>query len=202
MLFQNRAQLLLFNLLAALLLVTLKGFTKAMVSTQLGDLLPRRYHRVTLNPVAHIEPVGLLLFTLTGFGWEKPVGTTRMNYKNRQQGILLTHLVPLAVVLMVSVIANNLLFAVPMPLNAMRFLHSLSRMGSAWVIWQLLPIYPLEGQMLITQFLSPNQVMKLANMEKTILIILIAILLILPNNPITIIPAQLGSSLLQLLRFV
>lgn len=194
-------QNLLINLLAAVVLFTVKGFTKALVSSRLGDPIPKRDRRVTLNPLAHIEPIGLLLIMFTGFGWEKPVETSRMHYKNRQRDTMLTSLIPLLVVLSVAVIAQHVFFTVPMPLQAMLLLRSIAVMGSTWIFWQLLPIYPMEGQKIFTQYMSANRVMSLANMEKTLLIILIAVLFLLPN-PLTAIPSQLGNTLLGLLRFV
>ena len=195
-------QIILSNLVAAVILVSVKGFTKALVSSRLGDPIPRRDRRVTLNPLAHVEPIGLLLLVFTGFGWEKPVETSRIHYKNRKQDTLVTSLAPLLAVLLVSVIAFNVLFSVPLHLYVALLLHSVAFMGATWVFWQLLPIYPMEGQKIFTQFLSANRVMSLANMEKTLLILLILILFMFPGNMVTGLPSLLGENLLRLLRFV
>src|SRR5574341_1870644 len=48
-------------------------FSHAFVSDSLGDGLPRRMGRVTLNPLAHLDPMGTILMLAVGFGWGKPV---------------------------------------------------------------------------------------------------------------------------------
>src|SRR6188768_2832643 len=53
--------------------ITFHEFSHAFVADQLGDHRPRALGRVSLNPVAHIDPVGALVFVIAGFGWGKPV---------------------------------------------------------------------------------------------------------------------------------
>ncbi|MBI4314303.1 MAG: site-2 protease family protein, partial [Chloroflexi bacterium] len=55
--------------------ITVHEFSHAFVADQLGDDLPRRQGRVTLNPLAHLDPMGSLLFIVSGFGWGRPVLT-------------------------------------------------------------------------------------------------------------------------------
>jgi len=75
--------------------VAFHEFGHAFVADRLGDDLPRRQGRVTLNPIAHIDPIGTLLLPLAGgiyaahggggggFGWGKPVQTVTRNYTRR-----------------------------------------------------------------------------------------------------------------------
>lgn len=60
----------LFALVAG---IAFHEFCHALMATSLGDTLPRRQGRVTLNPLAHLEPVGAFLMLFVGFGWGKPV---------------------------------------------------------------------------------------------------------------------------------
>ncbi|MBI3952927.1 MAG: site-2 protease family protein, partial [Chloroflexi bacterium] len=67
-----------FAILAALVITLLVGFTlhelsHAAVAHRLGDRTPQRAGRLTLNPLAHLDPMGTLLLLLAGFGWAKPV---------------------------------------------------------------------------------------------------------------------------------
>jgi len=48
-------------------------FCHAFMADQLGDTLPARQGRVTLNPIAHLDPMGTLMMLFVGFGWGKPV---------------------------------------------------------------------------------------------------------------------------------
>ena len=68
-------QILEFVLVAAVLLLslTVHEFAHAYTADRLGDPTPRRYGRVTLNPLAHLDPFGALLLIFVGFGFARPV---------------------------------------------------------------------------------------------------------------------------------
>ena len=55
--------------------------------SRLGDPTPRMRGRLTLNPIAHIDPIGLLMLLLFRFGWAKPVEVNPYNFDNREQGM-------------------------------------------------------------------------------------------------------------------
>lgn len=64
----------LVGLLIALVFgITVHEFSHALAATWLGDSLPRRQGRLTLQPAAHLDVVGSLMFLVGGFGWGKPV---------------------------------------------------------------------------------------------------------------------------------
>lgn len=69
------AALVLFGALATALLVGISfhEFSHALAADSLGDRLPRRMGRLTLNPLAHLDAGGTFLLLLLGFGWGKPV---------------------------------------------------------------------------------------------------------------------------------
>jgi Zn-dependent protease len=58
---------------ALILGISFHEFSHAFIADRLGDRLPRRMGRLTLNPLAHLEPVGTMLMLLVGFGWGRPV---------------------------------------------------------------------------------------------------------------------------------
>ena len=67
---------------AILIAFTFHEYAHAIVADRLGDKTPRFQGRLTLNPIAHIDPLGFILILLTGFGWAKPVQTNPSAYKN------------------------------------------------------------------------------------------------------------------------
>ena len=67
---------------AILIAFTFHEYAHAIVADRLGDKTPRFQGRLTLNPIAHIDPIGFILIILTGFGWAKPVETNPSSYKN------------------------------------------------------------------------------------------------------------------------
>lgn len=67
---------------AILLAFTFHEYAHAITSDRLGDKTPRFQGRLTLNPIAHIDPMGFILILIMGFGWAKPVQTNPSAYKN------------------------------------------------------------------------------------------------------------------------
>jgi Zn-dependent protease len=77
---------------AVLIGFTIHEFAHALVAVRLGDNTPRDQGRLTLNPVVHIELIGLLMILLAGFGWAKPVQINPNNFKNPKNDEILVSL--------------------------------------------------------------------------------------------------------------
>ncbi|WP_164945615.1 site-2 protease family protein [Clostridium sp. FP1] len=67
---------------AILIAFTFHEYAHAITADRLGDKTPRFQGRLTLNPIAHIDPMGFILILLVNFGWAKPVETNPSAYKN------------------------------------------------------------------------------------------------------------------------
>jgi len=74
---------------AILVAFTFHEYAHAITADKLGDKTPRFQGRLTLNPIAHIDPMGFILILLMGFGWAKPVQTNPSAYKNYYKDDLL-----------------------------------------------------------------------------------------------------------------
>ena len=79
--FVDFIQNMLLSVPAVLIAFIVQGYGKALVADRLGDKTPRFQGRLTLNPAAHIDPIGFLLILVCGFGWTKPVETNPSAYK-------------------------------------------------------------------------------------------------------------------------
>ena len=84
------------NLLARVFVVfctlPVHEYAHAFVSTKLGDDTARLKGRLTLAPLAHIDPIGALMIFLVGFGYAKPVPVNPRRFKNPKAGMALTAL--------------------------------------------------------------------------------------------------------------
>ena len=80
-LFQNPLQFL-YILPAILIGLTVHEWAHAYAAYRLGDPTAKNLGRMTLNPLAHIDPIGFVMLLLVGFGWAKPVPVTPRNFKN------------------------------------------------------------------------------------------------------------------------
>ena len=83
---------ILLILPAVLVGFTIHEFSHAIVAVRLGDTTPRDQGRLTLNPVAHIELIGLLMILFVGIGWAKPVQINPNNFKNPKNDEILVSL--------------------------------------------------------------------------------------------------------------
>jgi len=86
------AAFVLIGALASALIAGLSfhEFSHAFVADTLGDGLPRRMGRVTLNPLAHLDPAGTILLLIVGFGWGKPVPVNPNATKNPKASLAIT----------------------------------------------------------------------------------------------------------------
>ena len=70
----------LFTIPAVIIAITFHEYAHAFVADKLGDETPRMQGRLTLNPIAHLDPVGSILLLFAGFGWGKPVQIDTRNF--------------------------------------------------------------------------------------------------------------------------
>lgn len=147
-----------FLLLAILIALVLHEFFHAWAADRLGDPNPRLAGRVSLNPLRHLDPWGTLLIILTGFGWGKPVQFDAYNLKDPvKDGALIAAAGPSSNLLLAFIVALILRF---LPLGAniyfLSFLITLFSVNLSLGVFNLLPIYPLDGHHILRVFLSEN----------------------------------------------
>ncbi len=162
-----------------LLLVTIgvHEFAHAKVADELGDPTPRLMGRVTLNPVAHIDPLGLLLLFLVGFGWGKPVLFDPFNLKDPRRDAALISLAGPASNFAMAILAA-LIFRVSggaglVELIIPPFIYLNILLG----IFNLLPISPLDGFKIVGGFLPESQAREWYQLERYGLIFLLFLIL-------------------------
>jgi Zn-dependent protease len=78
----SRLLYIILSIPGILIAFTFHEYAHAIVADRLGDKTPKFQGRLTLNPIAHIDPIGFLLILILGFGWAKPVQTNPSAYKN------------------------------------------------------------------------------------------------------------------------
>ena len=75
-----------FYLIAIVVSLSFHEFAHAYAAHRMGDDTARNMGRMTLNPIAHIDPFGFLMLVFVGFGWAKPVPVNPRNYRNYRKG--------------------------------------------------------------------------------------------------------------------
>jgi len=128
----------------------------AAVANYLGDPTAKFAGRVSLNPLRHLDPLGTLMILFAGFGWGKPVPVNPKNFVNPKVGEALTSLAgPLAnfTVALALAIPHNLLD----PGSAtFIFVQNVMFVNIVLMVFNLLPIPPLDGGGVAVHFLPPK----------------------------------------------
>ena len=136
-------------------------FAHAWMSDKLGDPTPRRQGRVTVNPLAHIDPIGFLALLLVGFGWGKPVQIDPGYYKHRRRDEFLVSIAGVTMNLLLAIIfsiparwmvkAFSGVAASDLVYNIYLMLFYIVSINIVLMIFNLIPCPPLDGWGIITQ---------------------------------------------------
>ena len=169
------------TLLAVLLAITLHELAHGYVAYCLGDNTAKAAGRLTLNPLAHLDPIGALMMFIAGFGWVKPVPVNPFFFKgNRTTGMMLVSLAGPLVNLIVAYIAY-LIFVLGNGFfdNAFMnlFLRTCVTLNIYLAVFNLIPIPPLDGSKILAGFLPKQTAFKfLSTMEQYGFLILMALI--------------------------
>jgi Zn-dependent protease len=145
---------LLFRLLAFLAAMVIHEFAHAWVAHLWGDDTAKRNGRMTLNPMSHVDPLGLLLVLFGPFGWAKPVPVNPMHFRNKRFAFITVFLAGPGSNFLLAVVAGLLwkMFAgsiALMPGLEGLFVSNLLRMlfyiNVVMGVFNLIPIPPLDG---------------------------------------------------------
>lgn len=149
-LFQNPLQFL-YVLPAILIGLTVHEWAHAYAAYRLGDPTARNLGRMTLNPLAHIDPIGFVMLLLVGFGWAKPVPVTPRNFKHYKRDDIIVSLAGIFTNLVVAFlfsfvyVAGILKWGLADNEAFMSIIGSVITINLALAIFNLIPIYPLDG---------------------------------------------------------
>ncbi|MCY3819272.1 MAG: site-2 protease family protein [Gammaproteobacteria bacterium] len=156
-------QVLLFTLLLLALIASLSfhEFGHALVAKLHGDDTAERAGRLTLNPVAHIDVFGLLMVVMVGFGYAKPVPTDPRNFRSRRADLWVAAAGPGMNLLLALVVWNAFLLLRSTGVDAAytpgteTFVFLLVQVNLLLMVFNLIPIGPLDGHYILPHFLPP-----------------------------------------------
>jgi len=159
---QQQYALFILIIIALIISLTFHEYGHGIVAKWFGDNTAEQAGRLTLNPMAHIDPFGLLMVVLIGFGYAKPVPTNPANYSSRWAILAVAAAGP-GMNLLVAVISINLY--VTGLLAGFEFLRGpgpeffftyLALINLLLMLFNLLPVGPLDGHYILPYFLPRN----------------------------------------------
>jgi Zn-dependent protease len=175
-------------------------FAHAWVADRFGDNTPRANGRLTLNPLAHLDPLGSLMMIIAGFGWAKPVpinpyvlqrrspaATMWVSLAGPMSNLLMAIIgaaffrIGLVSISDITFVSGEILPNIPL------FLFLFIRVNLWLMLFNLIPLFPLDGEKVLDYFLPPAAARVLENIRPYGPIILMGILFLLPMVGIDVI---------------
>ncbi|RZA19798.1 MAG: site-2 protease family protein [Proteobacteria bacterium] len=154
------------KMIALIISLTLHEAGMALVARWQGDKTAQHEGRLTLNPIPHMDPVGTLLFPFIGsllggfiFGWAKPLPINPNNFRNRKWGTILTagsgpfwNLLLCFVSVLIFYAIGEVEAGSPL-IAASRLTQAMVTVSAILAIFNLIPVYPLDGGTVLYELL-------------------------------------------------
>jgi len=162
---------MIFSIPALLIALTIHEYAHARAAVSLGDPTPRYFGRLTLNPIPHLDPIGLIMLWLFKMGWAKPVPINPSNFYNWRKGTIITSLAgPLsniAVALVTAFILRTFEVVGYQAADAIQMIGlNIYKYNLVFAIFNLLPFPPLDGSKVLTVFLPARYEIHLQQFEQ------------------------------------
>ncbi len=205
----NQTQILSFimSIPAVLLAITVHECAHGWAAYLMGDSTARYSGRLSLNPLRHMDPIGALCMLFFRFGWAKPVPINPSNFKNHRWGIVTVSLAGPLANFVLGLICFVLFRAIQSFLTGPSLLAEFSFiilvqsafMNVGLMIFNLVPIPPLDGSKILLEFLPYRWQYKIYQYERYFGLILI---LLVWGGSMTPILSLLQSYVLMFYEFV
>ncbi len=137
------------SLVLVVISLSVHEFAHALVADRLGDPTPRAQGRLTLNPLAHLDPLGTLALLFAGFGWGKPVQIDTYNLSSPRRDETIISLAGPISNFILAVLFTFLVYTI----GGQQFFLKAIFLNLALGVFNLLPLWPLDGSKILVNIL-------------------------------------------------
>ena len=174
------------SVLPALICITLHECAHGWVAYRLGDDTAKRMGRLTINPLKHIDIIGLAMMVLFRFGWAKPVPVDMRKFKNPKRdmavtaaaGPLMNVILCLAALFLYGLTAPGAFYRGGALYYLNEGLYLTAYLSLALALFNIIPIPPLDGSKVLYSFISDRAYMQLMRYERYGMIALLALIVL------------------------
>jgi len=210
LLFQQQYALFVLIMIALIISLTFHEYGHAIVAKLYGDDTAQKAGRLTLNPVAHIDLGGLMMVVLVGFGYAKPVPTNPANFSSRWATLWVSAAGPGMNLLVAIITINFYILGLQAGWSLFEgqgpqfFFIFLAKINLLLMLFNLIPIGPLDGHYILPYFLPRSLAMRYLyyNQRYGVYALFALIALSLIGVPILTTVLSIGNSLLPIIVFV
>lgn len=164
---------ILMGVIPSLICITLHELSHGLVAYSLGDDTAYTRGRLSLNPLKHLDPMGLLMMIVFHVGWAKPVPVNMYRFKNPKRGMAVTALAgPLSNILICVVFLFLYgLFYIPLGKSQvgsyfLSMIELTAYISIGLAVFNLLPVPPLDGSKILFSLISDEKYYKLMRYER------------------------------------
>ncbi len=210
LLFQGQIALFVLILFSLTLSLTFHEYGHGIMAKYFGDNTAEKQGRLTLNPIVHIDPMGLLMLIIIGFGFAKPVPTNPRNFNSRWGLFFVAAAGPFMNLILAFVTINIYGLGVTMGVSlfegpaASTFFILLASINMILMLFNLIPIGPLDGHYLLPYFLPHKLASKyiVYNQKYGHWALLSVVVLAIMGVPVFNFVWEFGQTILQLIILV
>ena len=174
------------SVLPALICITLQECAHGWAAYRLGDDTAKRMGRLTLDPLKHIDIIGLAMMVLFRFGWAKPVPVDMRKFKNPKRdmavtaaaGPLMNVILCLAALFLYGLTAPGAFYRGGALYYLNEGLYLTAYLSLALALFNIIPIPPLDGSKVLYSFISDRAYMQLMRYERYGMIALLALIVL------------------------
>lgn len=170
---------ILLSIIPALICITLHELSHGYVAYRLGDTTAKDMGRLTLNPIKHLDIMGILMMVVFHFGWAKPVPVNMYRFKNPKRGMAITALAGPAANVVITIVFLFFYGALFRPLGResmiLQMIYLTAYLSISFAIFNILPISPLDGSKVLFSVLPSERYDQLMRYERYGMILLLVL---------------------------